>query len=558
VTSAEPEARGLVLERLALAVAREGLAPEARWADGKLTARLGDRELHARFEGPLGFGRYRTLVQCSFEDPLDLLEALRPTLVARFPSAQVDRLGEELASSVAHLTLGLEARRRRLHEAADARLLDWWQGFPSADARRRALEGLLVTGHSVHPCTKTRIGMTLEEAARYAPEVATSAVEGWLVPVRRDLIVTAGEDPERLWAEAWPGACAGLDSVSYTVMPVHPWQLAHVLPELAARLPPGGLRLDLAAPAPFWPQASLRTIEPASGRSPVHAKLALHVHTTSAERTVSPQSVVNGPRVSSMLVELTTAHRIPVRIVRERGAVGLSPAQVAGGDMWARQLAAIARDNPSSLDAAGAAWPDMLAAAWCSPSPVGEGSLLAGWVGFPGAFMEAFARHVVRPLAELVARFGVGLEAHGQNLLLDLDANGLPCGSAIRDFGGIRIYRPRLREAGFDLALAPDSAIDAESMDDVLAKFSHTTLQSLTCDLLGALVEVAPDVVPAAWDAVRRALEEAWSAPGTRPAELGWFCGPTARLKCLTTMRLEDRFRHYTFRPTSNPLWRAP
>jgi siderophore synthetase component len=250
------------------------------------------------------------------------------------------------------------------------------------------LEQLVVDGHPLHPCARTRAGLTTADVLAYAPEHQP------VIRLRR-LAVPAdrwhGDGPPILYA--------------------HPWQAEHLRDTV-----PG--LTDIGPTEPVRPLMSLRTVAPLDGGD--HYKTAVDILMTSAVRTVSPAAVHNGPLLSALLTGLTADLPIRPLVETHAGAV------LVGGEPH-RHLAYLRRQAPrpgpgeTVLPLGALAVPELLREA----------------VDDPYDWMDALAPLLWTPLTRLLDR-GVALEAHGQNTLVVL-RGGRPARTLYRDLGGVRV-----------------------------------------------------------------------------------------------------------------------
>ncbi|GGK08483.1 iron transporter [Pilimelia anulata] len=322
-------------------------------------------------------------------------------LVRELPVAGRERFAEELGDSVANLALAYA-------EAPPPPTLGALAAMPAADAAVLG-EQLVVAGHPLHPGCRTRLGMSAAEVRAYAPEHRPVVpVRWWAVP--------AG----RWWSPA------GLPPL----LPVHPWQEAHVLGRYGGLLSPTD-RVTAARPL-----MSLRTVA-ADGRT--HLKLAVDVQMTSAVRRVSAAAVHNGPLLSGLVAGLAPAG-FGVLAEDAGGAVCVGGEPVPA-------LAVLRRAAPVG-PAGSVVLPLAALSADGAPGrpPLAVQAARAAYGGDPVAFLRALLRVLLPPLAALL-RAGVALEAHGQNTLVVLAA-GRPVGLRYRDFGGVRVSAARLAAAG--------------------------------------------------------------------------------------------------------------
>ncbi|SNY44818.1 IucA/IucC family protein [Paractinoplanes atraurantiacus] len=296
------------------------------------------------------------------------------------------------------------------------------------------VEQQIVDGHPLHPCCRTRGGMSVADVLAYAPEHSP------VIRLRR-LAVPA----DRWFGDGPP------------VLLAHPWQADH----LRDRYP--WLRDD-GETAPVRPLMSLRTVAPLDG-SP-HVKTAVDIQMTSAVRTVSPAAVHNGPLLSRLLTTLTAD--LPIEILAETGA----GAVIVDGQPQ-RHLAHLFRAAPRLA-------PGEIAVplAWFGAAPL---PLERGDDAY--TIMGLIAKLLFGPAVRLLAR-GVALEAHGQNTLLVLRGKR-PARVLYRDLGGVRVSPRRLRAAGVE---APPLLGDLPSDDPQVlrTKLSAAALGTVAQELITA------------------------------------------------------------------------
>ncbi|WP_432967849.1 IucA/IucC family protein [Dactylosporangium sp. CA-233914] len=354
--AAVPHAQAAVLARLAGALWREDLVDPARLAGSRPPL----------FGPPLPKVAVDGVV---YDDPGTLAAALG------FAPA----LRRELDNSVANLALAMTVP-------------------PSRERGLAAAEQSIVDGHPLHPCCRTRIGMSTLDVLAYAPEhravVALRVVE---------------TDPAR-----WRTAGVPVPPR----FPVHPWQLPRALAT--------GLVHDTGVEVPARPLMSLRTLEVTGGEwAGWHVKTAVEVQMTSAVRTLSAPAIHNGPLASELLAALTRGTP-EIRVLAETSAGTV----LSGGGQPQRALGAVWRQAPPAAA-------DVIPLALLPHRP---DLLTAG-------FFTALVELMVPPLLRLLAH-GVALEAHGQNTLVQVDG-GRPVRLYYRDLGGIHVHPGRLAAAGY-------------------------------------------------------------------------------------------------------------
>ncbi|MDR6319369.1 IucA/IucC family protein [Actinoplanes couchii] len=319
-------------------------------------------------------------------------------------------LTTEIANSVANLALARAAAVEDLTEGPGI------------------IEQSLVDGHPLHPCCRTRTGMTVADVLTYAPEHRP------VIHLRRLLV------PENRWYGTAP-----------PVLLAHPWQAERLLTEYPWLTDDGDT-------GPARPLMSLRTVAPLDGGP--HIKTAVDVQMTSAVRTVSPAAVHNGPRLSALLQDLTAD--LPLDILAETEAGAAITAH--GPD---RRLAHLIRQAP----------PD-------DAIPLGVLPNLLQTVHDPYSFMEDLAEVLFRPLAVVLER-GVALEAHGQNTLIRI-VDGRPVRAYYRDLGGVRVHPGRL---GADPGLHGD--LPTDDLTELRTKLSAAALATVARQTIAALQQHA-------------------------------------------------------------------
>ncbi|TQJ90856.1 IucA/IucC family protein [Streptomyces sp. SLBN-31] len=376
-----PGARAAVLTRLWRALAHEPLPWIAGRETGRegLTLRLGDgRRLHGPAADPYTTDAYVTVVRLdgtAYDDPARLMTDLAVPHGTGFAA--------ELGHSVASTAL---SRADRMPLAQEWPTTGWeW-------------EQRVVDGHPYHPNCRSRPGFSVAEQLAYGPE-HRPVVKLGTVPVRPDECLVTGVWPEEL------------RDAGRLLLPVHPWQAAHVL----KRSCEGGFAAH--------PLMSLRTLAVPGGP---HVKTALTARLTSSVRDISGYSVGLSATLSAFGESLAARSGGLLHVTRTLGAATAdSP-----------DLAAVLRESPQTYAATDRGERVVPVAALAttalpsSPSWLAEFTRLALTVGLR--------------LLEL----GVALEAHGQNLLVVLSDTGAPLRLVYRDLADIRVSPARLARHG--------------------------------------------------------------------------------------------------------------
>ncbi|MFE2261290.1 IucA/IucC family protein [Streptomyces griseosporeus] len=450
-----PGARAAVLTRLWRALAHEPLPwvrRRERTGDG-LTLWLADgRRLHGPAADPYATDAYVTAVELDgtpYDRPAPLMTALAVPHATGF--------AVELGHSTASLAL---SRAGQPAPSAQRPGTDWeW-------------EQRVVDGHPYHPNCRARPGFSVAEQLAYGPEHRPVVRLGLLPVPARECLVSG----------AWPGELRDWDRL---LLPVHPWQAAHVL------------KRGVEATVDAHPLMSLRTLALPGGP---HVKTALSARLTSSVRDISVGSVRSAAALSAFAEELAARTDGLLHMTRTRGAATAhSP-----------DLAAVLRESPQVYAGPG----ERVVPVAALPG--------TGLPGFP-AWLAAFARLALGVGLRLL-ELGVALEAHGQNLLVVLSSRDEPVRLVYRDLADIRVSPARLARHGIALPELPGRILT----DDVTA---------LRRKLFGSLVAGALAATAGAGPALAAALAAAVPDLPDSP-DLAALREEPVPAKALTLMRL--------------------
>ncbi|MFI2415510.1 IucA/IucC family protein [Streptomyces sp. NPDC018947] len=469
--AALPGARAAVLTRLWRALAHEPLP----WITGRepvsdgLVLRLADgRRLHGPAADPYRTDAYVTGVRLGaapYGDPARLMADLAVPHSAGFAA--------ELGHSVASLALSRTGPGNHPDEWPDS---DWgW-------------EQRVTDGHPFHPNCRARPGFSVAEQFAYGPEHGP-VVELGLVPVPASACLVTGR---------WPRE---LRDGERLLLPVHPWQAAHVLKRSYDRM--------LAA----HPLMSLRTLAVPGGP---HVKTALGARLTSSVRDISVASIAASDTLSALGRELAARTDGLLHVTRTLGAATAhSP-----------DLAAVLRESPGVRAAPG-------------EHVVPVAALATTGLPRSPAWLAGFARLALTVGLGLL-ELGAALEAHGQNLLVVLSASGEPLRLVYRDLADIRVSPARLARHG---VAVPD--LPARMLTDDPAALRRKLFGSLVA---GALAGTAGSAA-----ALGAALETAVRELPPSP-DLVALCEEPLPVKALTLMRMSPGVDGDLWALLPNPL----
>ncbi|MCD2179536.1 IucA/IucC family protein [Rhizobium sp. C1] len=341
----------------------------------------------------------------------------------------------------------------------------------------------LIAGHGVHPCPKSREGMDEDEARRYSPEFATGFALRWFAVNRR--LAHAGHSAGAPSPEAWIDEVCGDELAAlrsayprdaYLLLPVHPWQAVHMLADPAvAKLVEDGLIIDGGEAGGLWyPTSSVRTLYRPD--APFMLKLSLGIGITNSVRVNLARELLRGDDMyrfrNSPLWQDFRARYPGLGLIADPAYLGvISQGEVIDG------LSVSLRENP--FHGAEAQRNVTLLAALCEHLPQ-RGSRIGALIrdlaekehrpvetvaiDWFGRLLKVFAR----PVFGLYLRHGIAMEAHQQNMLVEI-GDGYPVGTFYRDNQGFFHHHrghEALAAALPGLGVASESVFGEEAVDE--------------------------------------------------------------------------------------------
>lgn len=474
------------------------------------------------------------------------------------------------------LPLLMEELQQTLLKDAQSRILSGMPTTPDLGWDHDAWEGHLQEGHPYHPSYKSRLGFTLADNAAYGPEFRQEVRPVWLAVDREHCRVSSSASLRLaafLREELGEATLARFRRLlvaaarrpqDYAFLPVHPWQWSHViLPIFQAELADGRLCYLGTGDDTYLAQQSIRTLANASRPRRANLKLALSIVNTSTSRILAAHTVENSARISDWLHDLVmrddTACECGVVILREVLGVAYDASRLAEpqrslaygtlGAVWRESLHCYLQPGECALAFNGLT---QLAA---TGTP-----MLDGWVRHYGvaAWTRRLLEVTVTPLIHLLYAHGIGLESHGQNILL-IHRDGWPERIALKDFhDGVRYSPALLAEPERAPCLVPEPAshatvnrnsyIQTESADEV-RDFTYDAFVFIALTELCLCLEQHYDLPEASFWAmtadVIRDYQAAHPALESRFALFDLFA-PTVSIEELTKRRLfgdaEKRF----------------
>ncbi|RMV73678.1 Siderophore synthetase component [Pseudomonas caricapapayae] len=327
-----------------------------------------------------------------------------------------------------------------------------------------ALEQHFMDAHSYHPCYKSRIGFSLSDNRHYGPEFATPVAVVWLAVAKSSASVGHSRNMDfpafirqELGTQRWQEiarnlAAQGKSIDDYQLMPVHPWQWDNVTvstfyPELAS----GELIYLGTSSDVYKAQQSIRTLANASQPKRPYVKLAMSMTNTSSTRILARHTVLNGPIITDWLHQLiatdSTARALDFVILSEVAGVSYDyrhlpesrSAQTYGtlGAIWRESLHQYLRDDEQAVPFNG------LSHVENRYDDGDQTPFIDAWVRQYGLkeWTRQLLQVTVPPIIHMLYAEGIGMESHGQNIVL-IVKQGWPQRIALKDFhDGVR-YSP--------------------------------------------------------------------------------------------------------------------
>ncbi len=458
--------------------------------------------------------------------PVEVMHTLAEHLPGTEALPNLAGFRQDLQDAVAQTALSLTAARPVAEAASASRpsLVDW--------ERLAALRD-----RPFHPSARTKGGWDTAEYRAFSPEFGAAFGLHWLA-VRRDFVQ---QSPAATGAEVAPAlldnagqrelaasfAAAGINCADYLALPVHPWQMDHVLPALYAN----ELASDICVPVArnlgrFVATSSVRSLAPAGGGA-LHLKLPIGIYSLGALRLLPPRYMHNGVRAQALLEHLIGVEPLLARQLHLCGEERWWAFTASGADPFSDKpghLACLLRTYPAPLmeDPETTVIP-MSALAVLTPegeTPAAARILRARHGDATGdrQVLDLFAE-VCRRLTEvalLCFRYGVMPELHGQNVLLAVRAGRVE-GVLLRDHDTLRVHLPWMERAGLPdpgymvKPNTPNTLINP-TPEELLMYFQTLGVQVNLFAIADALARAHAIEEAAFWQTIRDTLEDAIAA----------------------------------------------
>ncbi|MGO3345946.1 MAG: IucA/IucC family protein [Marinomonas sp.] len=363
-----------------------------------------------------------------------------------------------------------------------SRCQDYQPTQPAVELSPEALEQHFMDAHSYHPCYKSRIGFSLTDNAKFGPEFGEQISLVWLAISKSCSTFGLSEKlsanhflKDELGEENWLKYQQelkekGKNPDDFWLIPVHPWQWEHtILSSFAQELIAEEIIPLSSTSIEYQAQQSLRTLQNMTDVSRPYVKLSLSMTNTSSSRILAKHTVLNGPIITDWLQTLIrtneTAKSLDFVILGEIAGVSFVQDHLpesrkpqtygALGTIWRESIHSYLTEGETAVPFNGLSHLDN------QYSELPDTPFIDPWIQQYG--LEAWTKRLlditVPPIIHMLYAEGVGMESHGQNIVL-ITKNGWPQRIALKDFhDGVRyspthLARPELAPT---LAEVPES-----------------------------------------------------------------------------------------------------
>lgn len=385
-----------------------------------------------------------------------------------------------------------------------------------------------------HPVAKAKKGFTKRDYRRYMAEFGQDIQLNWVAVDQRYLDCGSGvADPQQTQPAQFLLADGQQTALrqemrqrrihqSHVALPVHPWQLRHVLPkQLTAEWRSGVcVPLDFQQ-GTFSPTSSVRSLAPKTD-SRHHLKLPLGIYSLGASRYLPAIKMINGQRSEKLLNQALALDSVlaqSVFICDETKWWAYIPENGSLFDEAPRHLSAMVRSYPAAL---------MQDPSYRLIPMAALGTLLPGqrrhffdeWLQYrqlppdPASVLLLF-KELCRSFIDInlrMFRLGTLAEMHGQNVVV-VWRNGQVFGLLLRDHDSLRVHVPWLVRNGLadpEYRLKPGhpNTLYHETPDELLFYLQTLGIQVNLRAIIEALTMRYRIAEPKLWSVLREALEQ--------------------------------------------------
>ena len=423
-------------------------------------------------------------------------------------------------------------------------------------------ESLIFEGHPTHPLTKTKLPLSMEEVRTYSPEFEKIInLKVMLIHNEYVNVTTILDHSQFILNEVIPEYLDELHTFmnnrerllkDYKVILVHPWQYEHTIRNKYKEWLQDYILISTPFQVPSKATSSFRTMSLIN--HPYHVKLPVNVQATSAVRTVSPETTIDGPKLSQALHrELNQYTQLDV-VLEPYGLFAKTDSDDA------RQLACIIREKPFTKDDGILLVTGALVNKNVVDNEITVDSYLK-WINDDinqhtiRQFMRNYTRQLVTPLLALIQDYGIALEAHMQNTLVHLGPK-YQIQFIVRDLGGSRIDIKTLSQKLKHIEVENKSLL-ADSIEEVIMKFQHAVVQNQLAELIFHFKKYDFIKEEELFNIIQEEIEVAINDTKPHADTLRKVLfGPTITVKALLKMRMKKKVKKYLNISLDNPIKR--
>lgn len=423
-------------------------------------------------------------------------------------------------------------------------------------------ESLIFEGHPTHPLTKTKLPLSMEEVRTYSPEFEKIInLKVMLIHNEYVNVTTILDHSQFILNEVIPEYLDELHTFmnnrerllkDYKVILVHPWQYEHTIRNKFKEWLQNHILISTPFHVPSKATSSFRTMSLIN--HPYHVKLPVNVQATSAVRTVSPETTIDGPKLSQALHrELNQYTQLDV-VLEPYGLFAKTDSDDA------RQLACIIREKPFIKNDGIL----LVTGALVNKNVVDNEITVDSYLKWMNddinqhtihQFMRNYTRQLVTPLLALIQDYGIALEAHMQNTLVHLGPE-YQIQFIVRDLGGSRIDIKTLSQKLKHIEVENKSLL-ADSIEEVIMKFQHAVVQNQLAELIFHFKKYEFIKEEELFNIIQEEIEVAINDTKPHADTLRKVLfGPTITVKALLKMRMKKKVKKYLNISLDNPIKR--
>lgn len=414
-------------------------------------------------------------------------------------------------------------------------------------------EQIPLKGHPLHISAKTKTGFNDADVRLYSPEFGNK-VPLHIVRIRKSLLQEYGNP--QAWERYVSGIISSADFQRYCYVPVHPWQLEHIVtPSFEQHFQNGDMALIENVTLPASPTLSFRTLslDQQAGLPYYHLKLPVKVQATSGIRVLSPRAVNNSILLSN-LIENILGSRPDLHL---KGRIA---ADVYGVHFQqSSDISFLLRNDP--VEKISGSENIVVTAALVYTSNQITAPLLAMYMQLANTatddyLLALFDALLTFPL-RLFLEYGIAVEAHAQNTLLVLNKQHMPVSICLRDMSGVRCSGEHSYIQDLSANFREGERVILH-YEEAATKLVHSLYYSLIGEISATISKYCHVGTTHIWNLVRKSTRKiiAQSEAGEADKQrlLSLITAPEISVKSLARMLVAGKSIDYIYTRVSNPL----